>query len=169
MEGISVKVDRQATSLIDISFWSNLAIVLLLAVANFVNFTQAATAKGPLFTFAAPELILIASAALALWLAYNCAGLLAAKARLSKVRVALDENGVSGYALENPTLPQTGEPFSVSYESIRYVGVIDVPITKKHSAASLKVATDERGYVVPAPQNLQELVRRIADRMPAES
>lgn len=166
METLHVKADRQTTSLLDISIWSNVAIILLLAVANFVNYMRVSAGSGPLFTFAAPELVLIASIALILWLGYACIGFLGTKRRLRRVSVTLDENGVSGYALERPSESETGENFSIPYGKIRYVGVVDVAITKKQNASSLKIATAEREYIVPAPEKLQELVNRIAERMP---
>ncbi len=166
METLHVKADRQTTSLLDFSFWSNVAIILLLVVANFANYAQVSAGKGPIFTFAAPELVMIASLALVLWLGYACIGLTATKRRLRLVRVTLDDTGVSGYALEHPSTPETGEDFFLAYQQIRYVGVVDVAITKKHNAPSLKIATDERGYVVPAPEQLLELVKRIAEKMP---
>ena len=169
MQTMSAKVDRQATSLLDISFWSDIAIIVLLAVANYVNFIQAASDKGPLFTFSSPEVVLIASAALALWLGYSCIGLLATKSRLGKVQVSLDGEGVSGFALTNPTARENAESFSLPYASIKFVGIVDVAITKKHTVPSLKIATDERGYIIPAPEHLQELLHWIVERMTAES
>ena len=166
MEKLHAKADRQTTSLLDISFWSNLAIILLLAVANYVNYARVSKGSGPLLTFAAPEIVLIASLALALWLAYGCLGLLATMRKMRAVGVKLDEKCVSGYALEHPATREAGEDFSVSYADIRYVGIVDVAITKKHTAPSLKIATDERAYVVPAPEQLREIVRIISERMP---
>ena len=166
MENLHVKADRQTTSLLDISFWSNVAIILLLAVANYVNYAQVSRGNGPLLTFAAPELVLIASLALALWLAFGCFRLLATMQRLRTVALTLDKKGVSGIAMEHPAESGAGEKFSVSYSKICYVGVVDVAITKKHTAPSLKIATDERAYVVPAPEKLQELIRRISEQIP---
>jgi len=168
MESLHAKADRQTTSLLDISFWSNISIILLLAVANYVNFARVTAGNAPLLTFAAPELVLIASLALALWLAYGCFGLLATMRRLRAVSVKADEKCVSGYALENPCAREEGENFSVPYADIRFVGIVDVAITKKHTAPSLKIATDERAYVVPAPEKLHELVRWISEHIPEQ-
>jgi len=168
MSNTTARVDRQATGLLDVTFWSNVAVMLLLAAVSAVNTVRAGTEQGPLVRAAAPELVFAVSAALILYMGYGCFSAMATKRRLSRAFVSLDEAGVSGYALANPTAREAGEPFSLAYGELRFVGVVDVAITKKHAVPSLKIATQERGYIVPAPEGLREIVRLLAERMPGE-
>ncbi|NLI55074.1 MAG: hypothetical protein GX417_12260 [Clostridiales bacterium] len=158
-------VDRQASSLLDITFWSNIFVILVLVGINAFNIARAGTEQGALITAASPVLVLIASLALAVWMGYACVDAMKTKRWLIKVGITLDESGVSGYALENPSLGKAGEPFSLRYSELRHVGVVEAAITKKHSFPSLKLSTADRSYIIPAPDGLDELIREISDRM----
>ena len=165
---MTVKADRQTTSLLDFTCWSNVAVILAIVVINIINLSRAKTAQGALVTAAAPELVMIVSFALVLYLGYGCYTALATKRRLSRVFVSLDEAGVSGVALPHPTTGEAGEAFSIPFAEIRSVSIEEIAITRKHMAPSLRLETDERAYHVPAPERLKELVREIADRMTAK-
>ncbi|MEA4913905.1 MAG: hypothetical protein VB061_04990 [Christensenella sp.] len=162
------KVDRQATILLDITFWSNAAVLLFIVVINAINLTRVNLGQTALLTTASPSLVLVVSFAIVMYLGYNCYSALATKRRLSDVSVAIDESGVSGLSLPNPTTGERGEVFSVLFSQIEAVSISEVAITKKHMAPSLKIETAERAYYVPAPEGLKELVREIAEQMTAK-
>jgi hypothetical protein len=166
MKQINAVVDRQATSLLDISFWSNIVVITLIAAINAVNLIRAGTGHDPLVGAITPGLVLVVSLALIAWMGIGCIEFKTIKHRLGKVRVMLDDIGISGYTLANPTMREEGERFSISYADVCYAGIVDVPISKKHSVPSLKIATAERAYVIPAPENLREIERIISERMP---
>ena len=168
MEKITAKVDRQATSLLDISLGSNVIVILIIIAINIINLARANSGQGALVTAAAPGLVLIMSLALVLYLVYGCWGAFTTRRRLGRVFVTLDETGVSGVSLQNPTTSEPAEPFSVPYAQIQSVSVDGVAITKKHTALSLKIETAERAYLVPSPEGLKDLVQTIADRMTAK-
>jgi len=84
------------------------------------------------------------------------------------VFVSLDDAGVSGVSLPNPMSSEPGEPFTIPYAQIQSVSVDGVAITKKHTALSLKLESDGKTYMVPAPEGLKEIVRQIAERMTAK-
>ncbi len=168
MQTKTYQVDRQTTSLLDISFWSNIAIIVLLAVVNFVNYARTNVGKEAIVNFASPSFVLILSVALALWLAYGCYTYLMTKKRLLLTSITLAESGVTGMALANPTTNETGINFQLQYSEIKFVGIVDVAITKKHNVLSLKLATEKQEYIIPSPQELQEIVRTISDKMTGE-
>ena len=151
MKEHTASVDRQATMLLDISFWSSMLVILLLLVINTVNMLRARAGGEPLISLASPDLILIASLAICVW--------------LSRVCVTCTELGVSGVSLPNPSAGDSGEPFSLPYGEIRFVGLVEVALTKRHQVPSLQLKDEQRCYIVPAPEGLAELIRLIADRM----
>ena len=166
MNKINAVADKQATSLLTISFWSNIAVMALIVTANAVNYIRIGAGRDPLIGMIRPEFLLVISLALIVWMAFGCFEFLAIKKRLGRVRVMLDDIGISGFALANPTTREDGERFSVAYSDVHFAGIVDVPISKKHTAPSLKIATSERAYVVPALENLREIERIISERMP---
>jgi hypothetical protein len=168
MPNMRVKADRQVTSLLDFMFWSDLAVILAIVGLNIVNILRANGTQGAMITAAEPELVLIISFALVLYLGYGCFNALSIKRRLGRVYVSLDETGVSGVSLPNPMSGIAGEAFTVFYEKIVSVSIEEVAITKKHVAPSLKLETDEQVYIVPAPEHLKEIVQQIAERMTAK-
>ena len=151
MKEHTASVDRQATMLLDISIWSSMLVILLLLVINTVNMLRARAGGEPLISLASPDLILIASLAICVW--------------LSRVCVTCTELGVSGVSLPNPSAGDSGEPFSLPYGEIRFVGLVEVALTKRHQVPSLQLKDEQRCYIVPAPEGLAELIRLIADRM----
>ena len=161
----TAKVDRQVTILLDIMFWSNAVVLLFIAVINAINLSRVNSGQTALITTATPSLVLVVSFAIVMYLGYNCFSSLATKRRLSGVSVTIDEAGVSGLSLPNPTTGEQGEAFSIPYAQISEVSIVEVSITKKHTAPSLKIEAGERAYYVPAPEGLKELVREIADQM----
>ena len=168
MEKVTAKVDRQATSLLDISLGSNVIVILIIIAINIINLVRANSGQGALVTAAAPGLVIIMSLALVLYLAYGSWSVFTTRRRLGRVFITLDETGVSGVSLQNPTTSEPAEPFSVPYAQIQSVSVDGVAITKKHTALSLKIETAERVYQVPSPEGLKELVQAIADKMTAK-
>ena len=166
MNQINAGADKQATSLLTISFWSNIAVMALIATAIAVNYIRVGLGRDPLIGMIRPEFVLVIGLALIGWLGFGCFEFLTIKKRLGRVRVMLNDIGISGFALANPTAREDGERFSVAYADVHFAGIIDVPISRKHTAPSLKIATSERAYIVPAPENLREIVRFISERMP---
>ena len=165
MPNLRVKADKNATSLLDFMFWSDLVVILVIVGINIANILRTNSGQGALVTAAEPELVLIVSFALVLYLGYGCYNALAIKNRLSRVFVSLDETGVSGFSLPSPTTGVPGEEFSVRYETITSVSMVELAITKKHVAPSLRLETTEQSYHVPAPEQLKEIVQQIAERM----
>ena len=165
MKEHTASVDRQATMLLDISFWSSMLVILLLLVINTVNMLRARAGGEPLISLASPDLILIASLAICVWLTFGGVRAMATKKRLSRVCVTCTELGVSGVSLPNPSAGDSGEPFSLPYGEIRFVGLVEVALTKRHQVPSLQLKDEQRCYIVPAPEGLAELIRLIADRM----
>lgn len=168
MQKITARVDRQATVLLDFMFWSNAFVMLFIAVINAINLTRVNHGQTALLTTASPSLVLLVSLAITLYLAYNCFSSLATKRRLFAVTIMIDELGVSGFSLPNPTTSEKGELFFTSFSQIESVSIVEISITKKHMAPSLKIETDENAYYIPAPEGLKELVRTIADQMGAK-
>jgi hypothetical protein len=158
-------VDRQATMMLDMTFWSSMVVIVLLLVINTINMLRASSGGEPLISLASPDLILIASLAICVWLAFGGVRALATKKRLSRVCVCCSETSVEGVSMPNPANGDMGEPFSLLYQDIRFVGSVDVPLTKRQQVPSLKLKDDQRSYVVPAPEGLPEIVRLISDRM----
>lgn len=165
MQKLTASVDRQATILLDMSFWSSVVVIVLLMIVNTVNLLRANAGGEPLISLASPDLILIASLAICVWLAFGGVRALATKKRLSRVCVCCSEERVDGISMPNPVNGDEGEPFSLPYRDIRFVGSVDVPLTKRQQVPSLKLKDDQRSYIVPAPEGLPELVRIISDRM----
>lgn len=165
MQKYTASVDRQATMLLDMSFWSSIVVIVLLMIVNTVNLLRANAGGEPLISLASPDLILIASLAICVWLAFGGVRALATKKRLSRVCVCCSEDRVDGVSMPNPANGDQGEPFSLPYQDIRFVGSVDVPLTKRQQVPSLQLKDDQRCYIVPAPEGLSELVRLIADRM----
>ncbi len=167
MQKFTASVDRQATMLLDMSFWSSIVVIVLLMIVNTVNLLRANAGGEPLISLASPDLILIASLAICVWLAFGGVRALATKKRLSRVCICCSEESVDGVSMPNPANGDQGEPFSLPYRDIRFVGSVDVPLTKRQQVPSLKLKDDQRSYIVPAPEGLPEIVRIISDRMMA--
>ncbi len=167
MQTTTIQVDRQATSLLDMTFWSNIAVMILLLVVNAVNLIRVNAGSEALITLAAPEMILIVSLALCVWLAFGCGSALATKKRLSHVYITCSDNGVDGISLPTPTERAAGESFALPYASIRFAGIVETPITKKHNVPSLKLSDGEKTYIVPALDDIDLALQTISDHMPA--
>lgn len=165
MQETTAKVDRQATSLLDITLGSNVIVILIIIGINIVNLVRANSGQSALVNAAAPGLVVIVSLALVLYLLYGCWGAFTTRRRLGRVFIMVDENGVSGMSLANPTTGEQPQPFSVPFAQIRSVSVDGVALTKKHTVLALKLETEDRAYFVPAPEGLKELVQLISDHM----
>ena len=61
MPNLRVKADRNATSLLDFMFWSDLIVILVIVGVNIANILRANSGQGALVTAAEPELVLIVS------------------------------------------------------------------------------------------------------------
>ncbi|MDD4311137.1 MAG: hypothetical protein PHW41_01485 [Eubacteriales bacterium] len=168
MKNITAKVDRQATMLLDLTFWSNAVVLLFIVVINVINLARVSLGQTALLTTASPQMVLLVSFAIILYLGYNSFNALAIKRRLLGVSFTMDETGVTGTSLPNPAISEQGETFSVPFSQIVEVSIVEVSITRKHTAPSLKIETAERAYYVPAPEGLKELVREIAEQMGAK-
>ena len=168
VQKITAKVDRQATVLLDITFWSNAVVLLFIVVINVINLARVNRGQTALLTTASPQLVLIVSLAIVVYLGYNCFSALSTKRRLRIVSVTVDEEGITGLSLPNPTTNEMGELFLVSFSQIETVSIVEIAITKKHMVPSLKIETAERAFYIPAPEGLKELVRKIADQMTAK-
>lgn len=165
MQKISSKVDKQATSLLDIMFWSNIVVIALLAVINAINLVRAGSGGEPLVKLASPEIIALASALLVCYLAYGCVRTMLTRIRLNRVSVVLTESGVEGVSLPEPMTSKKGKRFSTTFEEITEVSTVLVSISKKHETPSLKIGCGESIYIVPAPENLREIIAAVSDRM----
>ena len=95
MQQIRAKADRQVTSLLDFTFWSDLIVILAIVGINIVNILRANSGQSALVTAAEPELVLIVSFALVLYLGYGCVQALSIKSRMNRVFVSLDEARVA--------------------------------------------------------------------------
>lgn len=166
MQQTTAQVDKQVKSLFDLSFWSSIAVIILVIVSNFVNYYRTESMQQPLVSGASPMLVLVISILLILWLIYGCVGNIIAKKRLVQAFITVDDAGVSGYSLANPTTPAEGESFSLTYEQIQSVDVIAVAITRKHSAPALRITTAEKQYVIPAIENISEIFKLVSEHIP---
>ena len=166
MQQTTARVDKQVRSLFDLSFWSSIAVIILVIVSNFVNYYRTESMQQPLVSGTSPQLVLVISILLILWLIYGCVGNVLAKKRLIQAYITLDDAEVSGYSLPNPTMREAGEGFSLAYDQIQSVDVIAVAITRKHSTPALRLTTLEKQYVVPAIENISEVLKSISERIP---
>ena len=166
MQPITARVDRQIKSLFDLSFWSSIAVIVLIAVSNFVNYYRVSAQKDPLVKGASPNLVLVVSILLILWFVYGCVGNVLDKRRLLRAFITLRDDGVSGHAIANPTLRDEGEAFSLAYDQIISVDAVALAITKKHSAPALRLKTTDREYIVPAIENINDIIKRISEKIP---
>lgn len=165
MEKITVRVDRQATSLLDISFWSNIVVILIIIGINAVNLLRGGTAQSSTSSSATPQLVIIVSLGLILYMGYISYSSLMTKRRLNKVFVSVDDSGVSGVSLPNPMMAQEGVSFSVPFSQIQSVSLDGAALTKKHTALSLKLEADGQTYVIPAPERLKEIETIISEHL----
>lgn len=166
MEPITVRVDRQALSLLDITKWSNLACALLLAGLNVVGLFRSSgaeeAAQNPALS---PDLLLLLSVFIGGWMILRAVQAVAVKRRLDRVTLTVSDDGVEGVSLPAPTARDgdfpDGEHFSVPFSAIEGASVVEVAITKNHKAPSLRLECGEAVYIVPAPERLKELLELI--------
>lgn len=168
MPKITKGVDRQAAGLLSFMAWSNVAVIIAVIILNVVNMLRITSGEDALISVLDPQLFMIVSLALMLYLAYGCYQALSIGRRLSRVFVSLDEDGISGASLPQPVKNDMEARFSLPYDAIQSVSIVEVAITKKHTAPSLKLESAEQVYIVPAPEGLKELVNLIAERMTAK-
>lgn len=165
MQEMNYKVDRQATSLTDITFWSNIAVIALLIAINAVNFYRAVTGGEMLVKIASPELIAIISGILAIWMGVSCFTAMRVKARLKKVHLRLTETGVMGISMPEPMNNKKGTAFEIAYADITEIHVAEMHVTAKSTISSLRIVCGKQEYDVPAPEHLQELMELLGDRI----
>jgi len=165
MQKNNYAVDRQATSLLDITFWSNIAVIALLIAINTVNFYRAATGGEMLVKIASPELIAIISGILAIWMGVSCFTAMRVKARLKKVYLRLTETGVTGISMPEPMNNKKGTAFEIAYADITEIHIAEMHVTAKSTISSLRIVCGKQEYDVPAPEHLQELIELIGDRI----
>ena len=165
MQKMESKIDRQAASLLDIMFWSNIVVIALLVVINAVNFYRVGSGGEALVTIASPEIIGVASVLLVCYLAYGSARAVITRARLNRVFVSVSETGVEGLSLPEPMSKKKGKRFSVLFTEITEVSTVLVAISKKHEVPSLKIGYQEFIYIFPAPENLREIIAAVSDQM----
>ena len=165
MQKINSRVDRQATSLLDIMFWSNIVVIALLAVINAVNFYRVGSGGEALVKIASPEIIGVASALLVCYLVYGCVRAMLTRARLNRVFLRVLETGLEGLSLPEPMTSKKGKRFSVPFLEITEVSTVLVAISKKHEVPSLKIGCVEQIYIVPAPENLREIITTMSEQM----
>ena len=165
MEKAVVHIDRQATSLLGITLWSNIIVSVLLLFVNAVNLYRAETESELLISFASPEMVFLISLALCVWMIFGCVGVIATKRRIEKVFLSWSDEGVEGISMPDPISKRMGEPFQLKFSEIRFVGITEIPLTKRGTVPSLKICNDEKVYIVPAPEKLDEIVKMISDHM----
>ena len=108
MQRTNVKVDRRATSLLDFMAWGNVALIIGIITLYWINAKRITNGSGALLSELQPELLMIVSAAMVLYLSFGCFTALATKRRLSCVFVTLDDAGVSGLSLPHPATNEPG-------------------------------------------------------------
>jgi len=160
---LTATVDRQAMSLLDITFWSNIVVTGVIVAINAVNLLR--TDGKSLISAASPEIVLLASALLCIWMAARAVSAVVTKNRLKEVSVSLGETGVEGVSLKDPMRERRGEYFSIAYADITQVLIVNVAITKKHTVPSLKIDGRDVSYVIPAPENLQLIQNEILGKL----
>lgn len=165
---IQSKVDRQATSLLDITFWSNVVVTAALVVINIVNIQREATGGEELIQIASPGLVIIVSAALGVWMITRAVSALVTKKRLKSVSIAVTESGVTGVSMPEPMTKKKPERFSIDFTDIREAGTVEIAITKKTNVPALKIGGAEEAYTIPAPERMKEILNIILERMPKD-
>lgn len=165
MQKNTYSVDRQAISLLDITFWSNVVVIALLFAINAVNFSRAAAGGETLVKIASPELIAIISAVLAVWMGVSCFTAMRVKARLKNVFIRLSETGVSGVSIPEPMSNKKGTAFEIAYGDITEIRIAEMHITTKSTVSSLRIVCGKQEYDIPAPEHLQELMELLSDRI----
>lgn len=165
MEKITVRVDRQATSLLDVSFWSNLVVILVIIGINGVNLFRAGTEQAATGSISTPQLVILVSLGLIVYMGFISYSSMMTKRRLNKVFLSIDDSGVSGVSLPSPMLAKEGVSFSVPFSQIQSVSLDGTALTKKHTALSLKLEADGQMYVIPAPERLKEIESIISEHL----
>lgn len=165
---IKSKVDRQATSLLDITFWSNIVVIAVVVVINIVNVIREDTGGKQLITFASPEFVLLISVVLCIWMLVRAISALVTKSRLKNVFIAISDDGIEGVSMPGPMTNKKAKNFSVAFDQVCEARTVEVAITKKHDVPSLKIGTVEESFIIPAPERLREILNLIIERMPKD-
>ena len=165
MEKTIIHIDRQATSLLGITLWSNIIVSFLLLFVNAVNLYRAETGSELLIAFASPEMVFIISLALCVWMIFGCVSVVATKRRIGSVFLSYSDECIEGVSMPDPLSKRAGDPFQLKFSEIQFVGITEVPLTKRGTVPSLKISDGERVYVVPALEKLEETVKLISDHM----
>jgi len=169
MKTIQSRVSKQATSLLDITFWSNLVVIALIVVINVINLLRASAQQGNLIEIASPEFVVVVSVILCVWMGVRALSAIFTKRRLGSVYISLTETGVEGVSMPEPMSGRKGESFSLAYREITEVHRVEVPITRRNPVPSLRIGNSEESYTIPAPEQMDELIRLISAQMPGTS
>lgn len=165
---IKSKVDRQATSLLDITFWSNLVVIAVVVAINIVNIIREGTGGRLLISFASPEFVMIASAILCVWMLVRAISALITKKRLKSVFIGVTDQGIEGVSLPEPMKKTKGRLFSIPFDQICEATIVEIAITKKNVVPSLKIGTTRESYTIPAPERMRFILDMILEHMPQD-
>jgi hypothetical protein len=169
MQTIKSRVSRQATSLLDIAFWSNLVVIAIVIVINVINLCRSAAQDERLIAIASPELVVIASALLCVWMAVRAISALLTKRRLRSVYICVTQDGIEGVSMPEPMSGRKGVPFSLPFREITELHKVETPIARRSTVPSLRIGNSEVSYTVPAPEQMEELMVLISDQMSSVS
>jgi hypothetical protein len=158
-------VDRQATSLLDITFWSNIVVIAVVIGINIVNIVREGTGGERVISFASPEFVLILSTALCVWMLARAISALVTKRRLKTVFLAVSDDGIAGVSMPEPMTNKQEKRFSVAFDQVCEVRTVEVAITKKHNVPSLKIGTADEWFIIPVPERLQEIVAMLSEML----
>lgn len=165
---IKSHVDRQATSLLDITFWSNIVVIVVVIVINIVNIYREGIGGERLIAIASPMFVVIVSVALCVWMAVSAVSAAVTKKRLKRVYVAVTQSGIEGVSMPEPMTNKKPKRFSVEFGDLREARTVEVSITKKNVVPSLKIGNAVTSYTVPAPERLREILTLLLEHMPKD-
>ncbi len=165
---IKSRVDRQATSLLDITFWSNIVVIAVVIGINIVNIMREDSGGEQLIAFASPEFVMIISTALCIWMLVRAISALVTKNKLKGVFIAVLDDVIEGVSMPEPMTTKQAKHFSVAFDQVCEARTVEVAITKKHDVPSLKIGTADESFTIPAPEHLREILNLIIERMPKD-
>jgi len=146
-----------------------MVVIALVVVINAINLFRSAAQQDDLIEIASPEFVVVVSVILCVWMAVRALSAIFTKRRLKSVYVSLTEDGVEGVSMPEPMSGRKGESFSLAYREITDVHRVEVPITRRNPVPSLRIGNSEEGYTIPAPEQMDELILLISERMPGAS
>ena len=152
------RADKQYTSILNISKWSNLACIGVLAAICLVKYfqsgTTAAAESGNTTGLLSLDTMLLISALLSAYLLYRFFSVRRTLERIQQVYLRIDGDCVAGVSLANPMSPDraypNGRPFTLQSYEIIDVSVREITYLKQNMAPALTIKTPEDTYVIPA-------------------